>query len=242
MLEFILTLDIGNTNKKVVLFDNQENFLDKFSLGRINEYTKKYNLNLKNTFACISSVKDSGLMNIPFKSQLVRTLLLHKKFLDMPVNYSSTIGDDRLANAYFIYKKATVPTLIIDAGTFLTIDIIDSLGFKGGYICPGITPLKLSYKNGENLIQHITKTYPKYSTDLPTNSEDAINLGAISMIKFVIEGIIKEYSLGNVIITGGTGEFIIELIEKYAIKNKVSIKYSPDLIHRSLCFIAKRIY
>ena len=62
----------------------------------------------------------------------------------MPVHYQKSLGEDRLALAYYAYKTLQSPTMIIDGGTFLTIDFVNSDGFLGGYIAPIDTALKYS--------------------------------------------------------------------------------------------------
>jgi type III pantothenate kinase len=244
MLEYFLTFDIGNTNQTVSIFDKNEKFIKKIPFDKISTLTKEYKLTIANTFGCVSSVKDSNLIDIPFKHQLSRKLLLHKKFLEMPVNYSETIGDDRLVNAYFLFKQNLKSKVVIDAGTFTTIDFVDENGLHGGYILPGINELKNTYKQGENLKRFIDKSslVKGYTKQTPQDTAVAIEQGILASFYFPIKGLIKQFNPEQVIVTGGNGEDVAQFLKEAAQNSNYTLQYGPELIHRSLCFIAKRIY
>lgn len=48
------------------------------------------------------------------------------------------IGQDRLANAIAAQTYYSVPAVIIDMGTAVTLDIISNAGYEGGIIAPGL--------------------------------------------------------------------------------------------------------
>ncbi len=152
----------------------------------------------------------------------------------MPFNYADTIGIDRLVAAYFAYKKNQTKVAIIDAGTFITLDIVDVDGFQGGYIFPGITTFLNSYLKGENLNQFEFKI--KDLSELPHTTEDAIvNAGQIYLLN-MLEAFIKKASPSKIILTGGSLEIIEQLINKLNLKIEIQkdyylLHYSMELIH-----------
>jgi type III pantothenate kinase len=244
MLEYYLTFDIGNTNQSVSLFDKNEKFIKKTTYEKVDKLVKEYDLTIGNSFGCVSSVKDSNLIDIPFKHQLSRRLLMHKKFLEMPVHYAETIGDDRLVNAYFLFKQNLKTKVIIDAGTFTTIDFVDENGLHGGYILPGLNSIKSTYKQGENLKRFVdtTKLVKDYSKQTPQDTQASIEQGVLASFYFPIKGLVKQFGPEQVVVTGGDGELIAQFLKDFAKSSNFTLQYGPDLIHRSLCFIAKRIH
>ncbi|HHN77577.1 MAG TPA: type III pantothenate kinase, partial [Phycisphaerales bacterium] len=51
----------------------------------------------------------------------------------------STVGVDRLLNAYAAFDRAKQACIIVDAGTAVTVDFVDGEGvFQGGVIAPGV--------------------------------------------------------------------------------------------------------
>ncbi len=153
-------------------------------------------------------------------------------FLDMPIQYSETLGQDRLACAYWAWKNRRKGNVyIIDAGTFLTVDKVSDKGFEGGFIFPGIQTLLNSYTAAENLPRLADMTW-KAKEDLPQNTKAAM-LNAIELMYTTsLKETLKEPNA--VFLTGGEGQTIGSLL----IKNKVEFQLSPYLIHLGLaqCF------
>lgn len=49
------------------------------------------------------------------------------------------IGQDRLANAIAAQEYYSVPAIVLDMGTAVTLDIVSSAGYEGGIIAPGLS-------------------------------------------------------------------------------------------------------
>ena len=157
-------------------------------------------------------------------------LRTERAFIDMPVHYSKTLGEDRLYQSYFIHKLFPQERiLLIDAGTFITIDLIDQDGFQGGFIFPGINAFLSSYNRGQKLPQ-LNKVLSSLEEDLPHNTEDAILEATKVYLKSILTYILAEYSSHTPVITGGTGKILSEV---FSLEN-----YYPHLIHQSLFSIA----
>jgi type III pantothenate kinase len=139
-----------------------------------------------------------------------------------------TLGHDRLAaavGAHAIYPESNV--MIVDFGTAITIDFINSAGeFLGGNISPGAAarfralhdytaslPLSSLSDNEEQLIA--------------SSTIEAIDSGVVNGILFEIEGYITrmeaKYSGLKIIFTGGDGNF-------FAMKLKNAIFATYDLV------------
>lgn len=122
-----------------------------------------------------------------------------------------TLGMDRLAaavGAYTLYPKSNC--LIIDAGTCITYDFLDtSANYHGGSISPGI---KMRFK----ALQYFTAKLPlieslTYTGILGKNTSDAIKVGVLQGFKGEVESVIatfkQKYPEIKIIVTGGDISF-----------------------------------
>jgi type III pantothenate kinase len=139
-----------------------------------------------------------------------------KKLMNFETDYIG-LGIDRAIASYF--EKDSI---IVDAGSAITVDIMENGNHMGGFILPGF--------------RAFMKTYPKISKKLKFEFEKDINLDKIplctkdaiqyAMMKSIILPI-KEVSLNkNIIFTGGDGK----LLSKY-FKNSV---HKKDLIFENM--------
>ncbi|MFA6238390.1 MAG: type III pantothenate kinase [Bacteriovorax sp.] len=220
----IITVDNGNTNPHVGIYQDEQ----LVSIIPLKDYSP-----LPDDFILISNVGGP----LAFKPSFdLKTKWHNKKFFEMPVNYSETLGEDRLIVAYALFKqlKSSEKILAIDAGTFITMDLIDHSGFSGGFIFPGIQTFLSSYKKGTNLPELDLKQNFEL-IELPHSTEEAI-LGAVEIyLHSILKGIIEKTSPGRIVITGGSLEFIKNKILK--INSKVQLETNPHLLHSSLFWI-----
>ncbi len=250
MNSFLVTIDQGNTNTSCALFDNSlENpkILKTFSLEKLDETTNQYALDAQNTKAIICSVKKELGFELKFEDIKIKDLFKNNLFIDMPVSYSETLGLDRLAITYSLYKKNNKPFICIDTGTFTTIDLVDIRGFGGGYILPGLQILQDSYKKGDELFSPNTTSTQVLSANMqiPKTTKSAIEHGAFFSYIAPINRIIEHLDRQDIIITGGNGEILFKALSKINDAQKMSPKRSiqleKDLIHKSLIYIFKMV-
>jgi len=94
--------------------------------------------------------------------------------------------------------------IFVDAGSAITVDVVDEGVYKGGYIVPGLKMMLASYKN----ISVALKTELKKNislTQLPKTTKEQISYGIIASIKSLID----KHSEGNPLyFTGGDGKFL----------------------------------
>lgn len=220
----IVTIDYGNSNPHRGYFSDGK-------LIEINRLAKDWDLLKEKNLCFISSVSK----DLPNQFD---NLWRGTAFLGMPVHYSSSLGQDRLLIASYIYQALAKEALIIDAGTFLTIDLVTKDGFMGGWIFPGPTVYLNSYGQGERL-PNLTTNNEKTSLpcpqvnegQLPKNTEEAILFTVPLYLKGIISEVLKRTNHKTIIITGGSSD----LVEK-ALPNEVEIIKEPHLIHYALYF------
>ncbi|WP_338759938.1 type III pantothenate kinase [Bernardetia sp. ABR2-2B] len=177
-------------------------------------------------------------------------------------NYKTpkTLGKDRLAaviGAFFLENEAIKePTLVIDAGTCITFDFIDTKQSKGIYEGGSISlGLQMRFK----ALNHFTAKLPlfKPSESLPTpigtSTQEAmqsgVQFGLLSEIKGIIDfyqnQINKElYSKLNIVICGGDAKILKKWWEEYLINfTNNSHLYSKWTIESNLVLIGlQRIF
>ena len=221
----VITVDNGNTNPHVGIYENQK-FLKIIPL-------KEYIPN-KTDFIIVSDVGSPLPFRASFDLKSVRHLNANKQFFNMPVFYGESLGDDRLISSHFIFQniKANELVLLIDAGTFMTLDFISEKGFLGGYIFPGINTFLSSYQKGSQLkILSLQKDFK--IEGFPHSTDEAILAAADSYLDSALENIIKKYSPSKIIVTGGSLELIKDKVLKIN-SLKVQFETIPHLIHLSL--------
>ena len=100
------------------------------------------------------------------------------KFVDFSLVDASTLGQDRIANAVYLTKRATLPAVSLDFGTCITAEIVDAQKrFLGGAIFPGrtLTRRALNLYTSKLPFVELADELPQ---NLGTNTADAIRLGA----------------------------------------------------------------
>jgi pantothenate kinase type III len=234
-MNFIITVDAGNSKLKFSLFNSNGECLTFFDLQSLTDITFKFKLTPKNTQAIISNVTKDEI-NLPFNILDIRSLFKNKMFLDMPINYNEKLGLDRIAIAYHHIKTKALPALLIDSGTFTTVDTISSKGFEGGYILPGLELIQNSYLRGANL----SKAKEDYSSILetPHSTEEAISKGAILTYLSPIERLIKLESHEVTVITGGNSKTLFQYLSK---SSPSPLQVDENLIHKALFFIKNMV-
>lgn len=166
-------------------------------------------------------------------------LLSEKTLIPVTNNYNTpaTLGKDRLAA--IVGANALMPTkdiLVIDAGTAITYDFIDSVGvYHGGNIAPGVDMrLKALHQFTRKLplVEAFIET-PLMGTDTAT----AINSGVINGIEFEIHGYINtlkiKYPELLIFLTGGSSIYFEEKFKNaiFVEKNLVLIGLNRILLY-----------
>jgi type III pantothenate kinase len=209
VLEVILC-DIGNTTF---------HFL-------INGKHKKYFLDEKipafNDEIYFVSVNNTATKKLKKKNPQAKNI---KKLMNFKTNYIG-LGIDRAIASYF-----EEDSIIVDAGSAITVDIMEKDEHKGGFILPGF--------------RAFMKTYPKISKKLKFDFEKKINLDKIplqtkdaiqyAMMKSIILPI-KEVSLNkNIIFTGGDGKLLSKYFENSIYKKDLIFENMKRIIDANNC-------
>lgn len=216
-----LIIDAGNTIIKIrvlakeeLVFSTNCNDWDS-SLNQIKLLQNRFKIS-----ACIlSNVRENDVFFENYLTKNLKTIFFsHSLKLPITINYKSidSLGKDRLAavcGASELFPNKN--SLIIDAGTAITYDILrEGKFYDGGNISPGI---KMRFK----ALHSFTKKLPLIELDINDNNffgqntEQAIRYGVqngiLSEIKVFIEEFKTKYSKPNIIFTGGDSFFFEKL-------------------------------
>ena len=212
-----LVIDIGNTLVKTAVFEkNKIVFDDSFVKELFVVKTKElFRLYPKIEGAIVSSVGEVQRTELEVLSLFCKVHLLSA---DSKVPFKNsyatpqTLGKDRiaLATAAF-YHRPHKNTLVIDAGTCITYDVINDFDeYLGGAISPGI---QMRYNAMNNQTAQLPLLKKQEPLDLIGNStENCMHSGVINGVCSEINGVIEQYANRfkdlTVILTGGDTQFL----------------------------------
>ena len=236
-----LCIDQGNSSTKVGIF-NQNRLIESFSFV---DFGKKEVSALLSKFpieSCIISsvVSDNKELKEDLKNRIqFLTELSHETPIPIKNNYSTpeTLGKDRLAAVIGAsYLKPDQDILVIDAGTAITYDFIDSSQtYAGGNIAPG---LSMRLRSLHEFTGRLPKVEPKIESPLLGNStETALISGAVYGIVFEIDGYIDalkiKYPQLSTFLTGGSTFYFDNKLKNaiFAERNLVLIGLNRILLY-----------
>ena len=217
-----LVIDIGNTFVKVYLFENDlivsKNLLNEVSLLDYARSLSK-NYNIKNIIC--SSVTKRYNIDLVGLFEDVNYYELSDKKLKIPFNNNyktkSSLGQDRigLVSAAF-FKFPNENNLVIDIGTCITYDFIDSKNrYHGGAISPGIN---MRYKSLSKQTSNLPfLEFKDLDKIIGSSTDESIHIGVstgiIGEINEYINRLEEKYLKLNIIITGGDSTFLLNKIK-----------------------------
>ena len=227
----LLSIDIGNTNITLGLYDNEE-LVETFRLASDKELEQQeYELLLSTIFksykiedCIIGSVVDEltyKLKNACDNVFGIKTFLFnnnHSSGLEIALKTPSEVGADRIANAIAAKRKYKLPVIIVDIGTATTFDIVSKDGkFIGGVIMPGLNLQFKSLCSNTSKLPHIGAGISEKA--IGDSTENALLSGIMRGSACAIEGLIHQCELelgekATIIATGGHSK----LISKYMLR------------------------
>ncbi len=229
-MKYNLCIDIGNTNIKSGIF--VKGVLKELITGLDALLETK----ITTEFQCIySSVRKSvpNELNAVFASCSKAEKLSHKTNLPIILDYKTpeTLGTDRIATAVAAHKLfPNENCIVIDAGTCVTSDFIDTDGiFRGGNISPGIM-MRIKAMNS------FTSALPLVGIEnndniLGKSTVEALQNGAVKGTIWEINTFINEieriYGKSKLVFTGGDTKYFVNYF-------KTSIFADSNLVLKGL--------
>ena len=197
----MILCDIGNTSTKIFINDEIKNYYKNDEIPSFEEEI------------FYISVNEKAKVKLLEKNPQAKDLSF---FITFKTSYIG-MGIDRVVACCF-QKNA----VIVDAGSAITVDIIENSVHKGGFILLGINSFVKSY---ENISEKLKVDFEKNINldKIPLQTKDAILYALIKSIILPIKEICKDK---NIIFTGGDGEFLSSFF-----KNS---QYKKDLIFENM--------
>ncbi|NIP83534.1 MAG: type III pantothenate kinase, partial [Gemmatimonadetes bacterium] len=220
----ILTLDIGNTETVLGIFDGEELAAHWRLSTRPERTADEYGLLLRSvlresrldggriTGAAIASVVPPLTQPLAEACQrhLDRDPLVIGATSDLPIRLDVeeplSVGADRIANTLAAARLYAADTIVVDLGTATTFDCITADGvFLGGVIAPGV-------RTGAETLTRRTARLPRVDIEPPaavigrrtdTALQSGIFFGAVEAIDGIVRRIREEW--GNTPLVVGTG-------------------------------------
>ncbi|MGQ3684868.1 MAG: type III pantothenate kinase [Candidatus Loosdrechtia sp.] len=216
----LLAIDIGNTNVHTGIF-----------VGDVLQFARSFRCEFDGVFQAnfikfLNSILPARLKAVVLSSVNPETETLivecvercfHMKPCcigkDMPVpipvvtDHPEKVGSDRLANAVAAFERTKGWAIIVDAGTAITIDVIDDKGaFLGGTIAPGVALSSKALHQYTAFLPDIFIHKPK--NIIGKNTEEAISSGiywgTVGMVENILSMLCDEINCKPAILaTGG---------------------------------------
>lgn len=217
-----LAIDIGNTRTKLAFFAD-ETLIEKIVWDEFtpeNIFDLATNRKVKHIiFSSVASDFDQKIKN-QLSSHFFLLQLTTKTHLPIQNAYKtpSTLGKDRLAalvGAYSLFPNKT--SLVIDAGTCITYDILNSEGvFLGGNISPGMKMrLKAMHSFTDRLpLPEIKTTKTNWGDSTETALLNGVQLGTLLEIEGFIDLCHSDFGETITFLTGGDADFFANKIKK----------------------------
>ena len=186
----ILLIDIGNTRTKWALADDKEQLS---SIGVC------LNTNIAQADLPIKQAKKAVIANVAgtqMAQQIMQLLApLETHFVKVTTeayglksNYETTLGADRWAALVAVWHGHHQPSVVVNAGTAITIDVLTDKGeFLGGSIMPGLHLMRTSLSKNAALLNVDEGGWQAF----PTNTSDAIQTGCLNAIIGAINLMLK---------------------------------------------------
>ncbi len=248
----VLTIDIGNTNINLGLFQGdmlqmgvrlateRQKTEDQFAASFFQLF-QMHNVEPKEIAGTIissvvpeitSSVKHA-IERLTAKKVLVLSPGV-KTGLNILIDNPAQLGADLAAGAVGASAYYALPAFVVDLGTATKIYAIDEKGFRGCMIAPGVAISLKALTDTSSLLPTISLEPPKKACG--TNSIESMQSGVILGTAATIDGLLDRFAteLGapkTILSTGGLSAFITPVCRH-------EITYDSDLVLKGL----KKIY
>ena len=240
----LLTIDVGNTNTVLGLFDGEDlikswrvktdprSTADEMSL-QINALVHGYTISGLSICSTVpATLRELRTMIATYFSDLPTTIVEPGTKTGVPllVDNPKEIGADRIVNTLAAHTLYGGPAIVVDFGTSTNLDVVSPKGeFLGGALAPGIEISVDALAARAAQLRKVELIRPKNA--IGKNTVEALQSGTIfgfaGQVDRLVEKISAELALSydqspTVIATGGLAPLVIDVSESID-------EYEPDL-------------
>lgn len=240
----LLTIDVGNTNTVLGLFDGEElikswrvktdprSTADEMSL-QVNALVQGYAITGLSICSTVpATLRELRTMIASYFSDIPTTIVEPGTKTGVPllVDNPKEIGADRIVNTLAAHTLYGGPAIVVDFGTSTNLDVVSPKGeFLGGALAPGIEISVDALASRAAQLRKVELVRPKNA--IGKNTVEALQSGTIfgfaGQVDGLVEKITAELALSydqapTVIATGGLAPLVIDVSESID-------EYEPDL-------------
>jgi type III pantothenate kinase len=229
----LLTIDVGNTNIKLGVFD-QEELLGICRLTTKNQRTSdEFGIDLRTilvnrnipyekiTAVIVASVVPdimysfTNAINKYFNTDPIIVSAGTKTGITIATENPKEVGPDRIVDAVAGVELYGGPVIVINFGTATTYDLVGEGGvFEAGITAPGIATSLKSLWSEAAMLPSIAIQKPKsiLAKETITSMQAGLVYGTIGQTEYIVKCIKEEsgYHNAKVVATGGLGRIIAE--------------------------------
>jgi type III pantothenate kinase len=238
MTEYLLTIDVGNTQTVVGLYDAnapgvnaEDGLLEHWRVSTNHERTSDEFAAMLGGFLNFAGAGFDELTGVAVCSGVPRLQAMLRslatRYLDfepvvvgpgiktgMPIKYDNPreVGADRIANAIAAYELYGGPVIVVDFGTGNNFDIVSQNGeFLGGAIAPGIEVSMEALVGRASALSSIELVEPR--SVIGKSTVESLQSGAVYGFAASVDGMVERFQaeLGGdavVVATGGLAPVI----------------------------------
>ena len=250
-----LTIDIGNTRVKWVLYQDSVILRDgafEYTLETFREVVCSAKMPLKDVEVVIANVSglkiEQLLAEILDTSGCIKYVFAQSLHEQCGVTNSydefSQLGVDRwlaMIAGYNHDKRLPEESIcVIDCGTAVTFDVVDTRGFHlGGVIAPGFQLMRSMLLQSAKGISGLSKSKDVSSMCLAKTTDEAVDQGCAQLLIGGLDAMISRYSSSQpsnmrCFVTGGDGAWVADLLEMEAL-------FVPTLVNEGLRCISREM-
>jgi type III pantothenate kinase len=240
----LLTVDVGNTNTVLGLFDGQDlikswrvktdprSTSDEMSL-QFNALVNGYAITGLSICSTVpATLRELRTMIATYFSDIATTIVEPGTKTGVPllVDNPKEIGADRIVNTLAAHTLFGGPAIVVDFGTSTNLDVVSPKGeFLGGALAPGIEISVDALASRAAQLRKVELVRPKSA--IGKNTVEALQSGTIFGFAGQVDGLVEKISAELaesyeeapiVIATGGLAPLVIDV-------SATIDKYEPDL-------------
>ena len=246
----LLVIDSGNTRTKWALADNA---------GKLSPMEFCLNANIAKANFPTTQAQSAVVANVAGEAmvqqltQLLQPLKAH--FISASVqacgvknSYQNTLGADRWAALVAAWRNTKHATVVVNAGTAITIDCIGKDGaFVGGTIMPGLRLMHESLSKNTAQLKVDKVNASDFDADFPVNTQDGIETGCLNAVAGAIHLMQKRLEkhsgwLPKLIISGGDAHKIAKALSTPILNiSKKQVIITDSLVLQGLVLLSEEL-
>ena len=224
----VLALDVGNTNIKIGLFDNDEMIHSWRMATDLVRTADEYGIALMQLLSSggvtpsqiEGTIVSSVIPQLNYTIEHMLDYYLHMKpimvgpgiktGLNIQYENPKEVGSDRIVNSVCAFNKYVGPVIVVDFGTATTFNAISKDGrFLGGCICPGVKTSVEALVNATAKLPTIELVKPSkvICKNTITNMQAGVTFGVVGQVRYILETMKKEMGEKNIKVVHVPGTF-----------------------------------